>query len=285
MYRARSSTELTPLAQRLAGRGILSVGDVYSVAELARLNTLMNPLFAARSHEARAYVRPDDMVGTDIFHSVLSRKMKNLLFSIVPEPVLYHLHAYEIAANRSESHVFSEQPSGWHRDPDSEFFASDPTHVSVFVYLSEVGKDDGPFEFVAQRPNESIRPDSPAISMTGHAGTSFIWHRSYYHRAAPNRANRRRRLVKISIQPNAFNSAHLRQPFFQRAIAKIPAGDNEVDLLLGRYQGKSAPTLAPANPLRFFDQHAAATVNLSPDAILRMQQQERRQRGEPVAYD
>lgn len=285
MYHPRNPAELTPLAQRLASRGILGVGDVYTVAELARLNTLMNPLFAARTREDRAYVRPDDMVAADIFHLVLSRKMKNLLLSIVPDPVLYHLHAYEIAANRAQSHVFSEQPSGWHRDPDSEFFADDPTHVSVFVYLSEVAKDDGPFEFVPQRPAESIRPDSPAVSMTGHTGMSFVWHRSYYHRAAPNRGPRRRRLIKISIQSNSFHSLHLRQPFFQRAIAKIPAGDDEVDVLLGRYQGQVAPKLAPSLPLRFFDMPASATVNLRPDAIERMQQLERRQRGEPVAYD
>jgi len=55
----------------------------------------------------------------------------------------------------------------------------------------------------------------------------------------------RRRLVKLSIQSNEYPSHHLTNSHFSGVIAQTPAGDPRMDLLLGRYQGKTAPRLEP----------------------------------------
>ena len=159
-----------------------------------------------------------------IMDEVLNPRMMDLLFSIIPDPVLYHFHFYEIAAKQEKSHIFSENLLGWHRDPDCTFRASDPTHLSIFVYFSDVGPDDGPFEFVPNLATENLSSGAKVASMQGPAGMSFVWHRRFFHRAAPNRGSRRRRLLKISVQNNEFKSAHLKRPFFRNWIDIVVEG-------------------------------------------------------------
>ena len=248
--------------------GILAVADIYSVAELAAINSAMDP-----------------MLDAGLFDRVLSRKMKDLILSVVPDPVLYHFHAYEIEANSTKSHIFGETLGGWHRDPDSEFFPGDPTHISVFVYLTDVGDYDGAFEFSSHPPCQPLRTDSPVLSMTGPTGMSFVWHRSYYHRASPNRGDRRRRMLKISVQRNFFISNHLNDDFFKRVCAEVPEGDLETDMLLGRYQQRQAPELTQSQVLSFFHLKSSQSIDLSGDMLVHTKRQEAASVGEPPAYD
>jgi hypothetical protein len=169
--------------------------------------------------------------------------MRNILFSIMPDPVMYHCHVYEIAANDTRSHIFSESLSGWHRDPDSELVLGEVTHVSIFVYLTDVGPRDGAFELCPNDPTAWLHSSTPCTSVTGPAGYTFAWQRSFYHRASPNRGPRRRRLFKISVQRNRFRSHTLSNPYFRELLAAIPFGDTAMDVLLGRFQGREAPVV------------------------------------------
>jgi hypothetical protein len=281
----RDRSALSDVASAVVSDGIVTVDDVYSVNDLAQINAAMNPLFAARSARARAYVRPDDMLEAGILDVVLSPRMRALMLTLMPDPVLYHLHAYEIAARSEKSHVFDNMPGGWHRDPDCAWFSDDPTHVSIFVYLSPVGEEDGPFEFSPQQPDEDLRTDSPVLSMTGPIGTTFAWHRSFHHRASPNRGPRRRRLIKISVQRNAFSSIHLKQPFFAKLHSDIAPGDPFTDLLLGRYQGDEPPDLPPPDAVAGTRLRSTRTVALPPEMLETMRKAEKADASKPVAYD
>jgi hypothetical protein len=285
MYATRAKAELTPTAAAIAEYGIAVVDDIYSVNELALINSVMTPLFQKRSGEARSYVRPDDMMEAGILDRLLSPAMRDVLLSVVPDPVLFHFHAYEIAGKSNRSHIFADQLGGWHRDPDSAYFAGDPTHVSVFVYLSDVAEEDGAFEFSPHRPDHPLRSDSPVVKMTGPVGMSFAWHRSFYHRASPNRGPRRRRLLKISIQPNSFPSVHLGKEFFRKAIDQVPAGDPLMDMLLGRYQGRKAPRLRPSRPVRPEKPEASRAIDVPEDVLAGMREREKAEAGKEVAYD
>jgi hypothetical protein len=225
--------------------GICRVPDLYGPDDVARLNTVVDPHFAALSTQPRSYVYMDDMHRLGILELVFSQAMRSLLFSIVPDPQLYHCHIYEIAANNKTSHIFSESLSGWHCDPDSEFANNDPTHVSVFVYLTDVGPEDGPFEFIPQNPTNWLHSKTACLSVTGNRGLAFVWNRSYYHRASPNRGPVRRRLLKISVQPQRFPNEHIKTSKFTSLMDVLPAGDTEMDMLLGRYAG-SQPIAAKA---------------------------------------
>jgi hypothetical protein len=224
--------------------GIARVEDIYAVNEIAALNHAMNPVFEKLRSSPRAYVKPDRMLELGILEKILSPRMRGVIFSTMPDPVLHHLHVYEIAANQTDPHIFSDVLSGWHRDPDAAYVASDATHVSIFVYLSNVRADDGPFEFALHRPDTALKSQSRVVSMTGAIGTSFVWHRRFFHRAAPNRGPQRRRVLKVSVQRNAFESLRLQKPEFQKLLKAVPPGNKWIDLLLGRYQGSGAPTIA-----------------------------------------
>jgi hypothetical protein len=115
-----------------------------------------------------------------------------------------------------------------------------------FQHDADVGPEDGAFEFVpAVPPTKWLHSKTPYIAVQGPRGYTFAWARSFYHRASPNRGPVRRRLIKFSVQRNAFTSIHLGNPHFQKLIEYIPGGDARMDLLLGRYQGKAAPKLEP----------------------------------------
>lgn len=230
----------------LLNDGICTLPKLFTGTEIDTINTAVDPLLASRRDERRAYVHPEEMGELGVLKMVFTDRMMNAVFSVMPDPVLYHCHIYEIAANDTRSHIFADTLLGWHRDPDSSYYAGNATHVSIFVYLTDVGSEDGAFEFIpGVPPTKWLHNAAPYIQVHGSRGFSFAWHRNYFHRAAPNRGPVRRRLVKFSIQRNAFRSAHLSNPHFQALLAKTPEGDPRMDLLLGRYQGKTAPQLAP----------------------------------------
>lgn len=284
-YRPRQQHEMSDFAQALGAKGILGVEDVYSTEQLAKINAIMDPIFAERAHESRSYVRPNDMLRSGILGDVLSSKMLDLIFSIHPQSVLYHFHAYEIKARSEKSHIFSETLGGWHRDPDCVHNGRDPTHVSIFVNLRDVGPRDGAFEFCPDSPEGRFGEDSAKVTMTGRAGTSFAWMRSFYHRASPNQGERRRRMLKISIQPNDYGSQHLGASFFRDVHEQIVPGNNQIDLLLGRYFGKKAPTIVTERTFVPFHIRPNGRIRLSEKEINRVMQEEERAKEHVVAYD
>ncbi len=205
----------------------------------------------------------DEIGSSGILPLVLSENMRNCLLSIMPDPVLYHMHIYEIAANQSQPHIFSETMAGWHRDPDSENGGAKATHVSIFVYLTDVESENGAFEFIPQNPLLWLHKNTGYVSMLGKSGTSFLWNRNFYHRASPNRSDIRRRLLKISIQNNSFFSRHLGNEHFKPLIAATPEGDAMLDMLFGRYQGVNAPVVNTPESFEFIAVKPNCRMNLS----------------------
>lgn len=246
-----SAADMTTINHHLAKRGICHLSPIFTPEEIATIDRAVDPILAARANEPRAYVYSDELGELGLLDRILSPRMREVLFGILPDAVLYHLHVYEIAANQNQPHIFADTMAGWHRDPDSENGGRSATHISIFVYLTDVGPENGPFELIPQHPVSMLHKRTRYASMTGKAGSSFAWNRSFYHRASPNRSDIRRRLLKISVQNNRFESVHLANEHFSKLIAATPAGDEALDLLLGRYQGKNAPLQTPANPPSF----------------------------------
>ena len=285
MYAPRNGEQLTALAKRLSDRGLLAVGNIYSVADLAIINAVMDPIFASRANERRAYVRPDEMQNAGILDFVLSRKMKDLILSVVPNPVLYHFHAYEIAGNSTEFAYFrgsTRRLASRSRQRVLSTRSDARQHLRLPVGCRRGRR---PLPILSAQSRSPLHSSSPVVSMTGPIGMSFVWRRSHYHRAAPNRGPRRRRLVKISVQPNEFPSAHLRNDFFRKVVEELPAGDDEMDLLLGRYQGRSGPKLNSSQPIKFFDVEPNSQINVPASILKQMKRREDAERGKPVAYD
>lgn len=236
-------TQPESLHHILTKQGIVKFDNVFSPEELSAIKASIDPIFEAKKNQARSYVHPDELVNAGLWQTIFSEKMLSVLFSIMPDPVLYHCHVYEIAGNSTTPHIFGNILTGWHRDPDSEYNPNYPTHISLFIYLTDVGEGDGAFEFIPFRLRW-LKRSTPYISVLGQSGFTFAWNRPFYHRASPNYGRTRRRLLKLSIQRNEFISTHLSNKHFQSVLKLIPPGDAKMDLLLGRYQGKTAPSFA-----------------------------------------
>lgn len=282
---------MSSIKNELVSNGIIRFQCPYVADDLAALNAGFDDLFRARTGENRAYVMSDEIADLGLFRTVFSEKMLSILFSVMPDPVLYHCHAYEIASRQHKSHIFAERLSGFHRDADSVWTPSEPTHVSIFVYLSKVGPDDGPFELVRQPPSRFLGPASSVACMTGDAGETFAWNRSFYHRASPNRGDVRRRLMKISIQRNRYPSAHLANASFSRLKGLIPAGpDPRFDLLLGRYQSLAAPSFEPDAPVTVRDIETvrpldAGLLEIARENLRQIRHSRRQDNAAAAAYD
>ena len=281
-------------SQVLIDDGIFVTPGMFTTEEIAAINDRLDPIFQPHAADNRSYAHADQLYSSGALDLLLKPKFRDLLFEIMPDPVLYHCHAYEIAARKERSHILSERLSGFHADIDSEWTKSAPTHVSVFVYLSDVSADDGAFEFVTRKPSALLTPGSPVATMTGQRGTTFAWNRSYYHRASPNRGATRRRLFKLSIQNNRFFSRFLKRDHFVRLREMIPPGaDPHYDLLLGRFQGGAAPTFSPTDATAVGSVAANRRLELSPVELVKENLRSRGRRAlgkrfddqQNVAYD
>jgi hypothetical protein len=258
-------------ASILKSKGICTVPNAYTTSEIDSLNNAVDNVFAQRSSGRRSYVHVDELQEMGLLGIVFGAEMRRTLFSIMPDPVLYHCFVIETAGNDTEPNLFANTLSGWHRDADCSFSPLEPTHVSIFVYLSDVARDDGAFEFAPQDPRGWLRSSTPTVLVTGRSGYTFAWERSYYHRASPNRGPRRRRLVKISIQRNAFVSAHLANSHFIKAIRSIDPGDPELDVLFGRFQGRTAPQILPSPEIAAAAIEVNGTLGIADTTLLRGQ--------------
>ncbi|OHV04528.1 phytanoyl-CoA dioxygenase family protein [Mycobacterium talmoniae] len=196
-------TQGRTLRQALVQEGIADLTGLWPVAQVEAWNQRIDPLFAATEDQARSYVGADQLVETGIFQDVFSEPVRRLIAGIEPSALLYHCHCYEIAAAQHKPHIHQNWLHGWHRDRETlrGFSPAAPKFVSIFILLSPVGDDDGPFEFTPRSPHQGLRSGDQIVRLVGPVGTAAIWNRSYYHRAAPNRGPRRRRILKISFQP------------------------------------------------------------------------------------
>lgn len=218
----------------LTTAGIARIPDLPASA-VAACNDALDPLFAPRRAESRSYVDAGRLAATGVLERCLTPEVRAVIAATVSRPVLYHCHAYEIAGGAERPHIRAGRLEGWHRD-DETVAGNDrgrPKYLSLFVYLSDVGDDGGAFELVARRPRWGLLPDDPVVRAVGPAGMSFVWNRTYFHRASPNRSPKRRRLVKLSWQSGAEPNDRIGLREFSEARDVVGGRDPFLAALLG----------------------------------------------------
>ncbi|WP_076247340.1 phytanoyl-CoA dioxygenase family protein [Mycobacterium sp. SP-6446] len=196
-------TQGRTLQEVLAQEGIADLTGLWPVEQVEAWNRRVDSLFAVVEDQPRSYISADKLVETGIFQEAFSEPVRRLIAGIQPSALLYHCHCVETAAGQTKPHIHkNNRLQGWHKDWETlrDFTKHFPTFVSIFILMSPVGDADGPFEF-APRSSEILRARGEIVRLRGPIGTAAIWNRSYYHRAAPNRGPRRRRILKISFQP------------------------------------------------------------------------------------
>ncbi|MGZ6996483.1 MAG: phytanoyl-CoA dioxygenase family protein [Acidimicrobiia bacterium] len=231
----------------LCASGIGAIPGVWSGDSVRALNEALDEPFRVRANERRAYVNVDELAEAGVLEHVFPTGLRALLPELMTDPVLYHCHAYEISSAETKPHIHGSLLDGWHRDVETRagHVPDAARYVSVFVYLCEVGPEDGPFELLPSDPEQGFAPGLPCVSVTGPEGCAFAWNRSFYHRAAPNRSPRRRRVLKLSVQPRSLPNDRIRTAEFVRASAH-PAVET---LGLGPMFGREGAAVAPAVPV------------------------------------
>jgi Phytanoyl-CoA dioxygenase (PhyH) len=233
--------------QILYRSGILGLDCPYDRASLATLQASLDPIFADQGPSHRSYVKAKDLQDLGLLDQVFNGAMRSAIRALIPDAVLYHCHLYEIAANQDQPHIEGHLLNGWHRDYDAFYPGVEPREphcLSLFVYLSDVASfEDGPFELLPEFRSD-FAEGLPTTRVVGPAGTTFVFTRTFFHRANPNRGDRRRRVLKLSIQSGALANGPIDQGEFREVLAGIPAADLFLRQLFGAdYQPGRIATL------------------------------------------
>lgn len=228
------------LKTQLSQTGLVRLTPLLDAEQLQRWNQVLDPIFSSQT-KARRYATAEDLMQGGLLADLFQPSVRALIDTLIPDARVFHLHAYEIDAEKSRSHIQSDNSlDGWHRDYDCRpsGFNKKSEFVSLFIYLTDVAENGGAFE-ICPTPLKliplSLHGQHP-LKVTGKAGTSFLFNRVFVHRASPNQSPVKRRVLKLSIQPKDFENDRINLPQFVKVRAVLPTED----IWLRRFFGISA---------------------------------------------
>lgn len=218
--------------------GVLLVDQPYGHDQIARWNSILDPLFAGRHDQRpRAYVSAEELDSAGILNEVLNDGIRSLIRALKADAVIYHCLASETPGLQRTPHVSAGDPGGWHRDSDAAdgLFSSTTDYFSLMIYLSDVPSAGyGAFEGALGHRREKASQGMPTRQMLGEAGTTWLFDRSSLHRVHPNRSDVRRRLIKLSFQSNMLCNHHLTEGRFSETLTAVECrGDPFLRFLFG----------------------------------------------------
>ena len=149
--------------------------------------------------------------GYIILKDFFNDKIKFIIDQLIKDPIIYYAGSNEIPGNQLKSHVNDNEIDGWHTDTGENLQYLDykkPYWITFFVYLSDVGENNGAFEITNLTKKKLINHNTKSHKLIGSKGKCFLWGNSHYHRASPNLSNERRRILKIQIQHNYLQNTY-----------------------------------------------------------------------------
>lgn len=237
----------------LKSHGVAIIPPLYSAETITSWNELFDSILTKQTGK-RKYVNALDIVKLGLVNSIFTRELQSLLFSLIPDAVLYHFHVYEIEGNQTTSHISANNKlNGWHRDVDCKHSLTGDyiQHISLFIYLSDVSNNGGYFEvsdkkyFPPRYGNQDVH-----YQLIGNAGTCFLFDRKAYHRASPNYSTTPRRVLKLSIQSRKLFNHKQQEPIFVQVRKLVNNSSDEVRQLFGEasVSANSVKSLLEATP-------------------------------------
>lgn len=227
---------ITPY-QLLASNSIAILPNLYSLSTIEKWNTLFTPLLNKQSNKRR-YINALQLFDLGCLEEIFTTQLQDIIYSIVPDPILYHCHVYEIDGNQEKSHISADNKlNGWHRDVDCkhQLHRKKVQHVSLFIYLSDVEAEGGYFEISDKQlfPPQFGNQDTH-YQLTGSTGTSFLFDRKAFHRASPNRSKIARRVLKVSFQSAALFNHKQNEPIFNKVREQLSNNNRFICQLFGK---------------------------------------------------
>lgn len=257
--------ESNPVYSFLASHGICALEPLYSQSQIEDWNRIVDPVIKSQDLPRR-YVNAQKLYELGLLSEIFSNRMRTLIAQLVPNPELHHCHMYEIEGNQSESHIRTEDGlHGWHRDDEClpDFVLGRPNCISIFIYMTDVETPNGPFELANIPPSKAfgLIAGKPCYRMTGPAGYTFIFDRTYIHRAHPNRSAKPRRLLKLSVQPKEIANPRISLPEFVNVLQEL---DDEDIYLKHLFGGSCDPGELSKRTTEY--------LNMAPSGVLELQE-------------
>jgi ectoine hydroxylase-related dioxygenase (phytanoyl-CoA dioxygenase family) len=224
----------------LAEHGICAVEPPYDTETIRKWNQKVNPILNSQdiSVLARRYVNAQQLYETGLLDEIFNEKMRALIAHLLPDSVLYHCHIFEIDGNQSKPWLRAGNGlQGWHRDEMClpYYEPGKPNSISIFIYMTDVGPVSGPFEIANYPPQKLWNQIAgrPCYKMVGEKSYTFIFNRTYIHRASVNEAPIQRRVLKLSLQPSELPNTRIGLPEFVNVLEAIRGQDVFLEHLFG----------------------------------------------------
>jgi hypothetical protein len=229
----------------LAEHGICAIEPTYDIETINNWNQAVNPILVSQdiSINARRYVNAQQLFETGLLDEIFNNKMRALIAHLLPDSVLFHCHIFEIDGNQSKPWLRSGNGlQGWHRDEMClpYYEPEKPNSISIFIYMTDVEPTGGAFE-IANYPPQKLWNQIAGrrcYKMIGDRSYTFVFNRTYIHRASTNFAPVQRRVLKLSLQPSALPNQRIGLPEFINVLEAIKGKDIFLEHLFG---GKCDP--------------------------------------------
>lgn len=210
--------------ESLTQYGVALFPPLYEEQCIQQWNKKLDGFLDSNTAKKRNYVRADQLQELGILDSILNKNLHELIDNLMNDAVLYHCHVYEIEGEQTKSHIHGDNSfKGWHRDAECLYAIEKDKlhHFSLFVYLSDVGIDNAPFEISSLSAFEVLDRDIPSIKIKGCCGTCFLFDRTFLHRATPNKSSQRRRVLKLSFQNKGLFNKKIHLPEFVKTKQRL----------------------------------------------------------------
>lgn len=194
--------------------GFIEFNNIFKDEQIKKWNDILDPYFSGKDEKVRLDLTSIGKNGYDILKEFFNDKVKFIINNLIKDPIIFYAGSIEIPSNSKISHVNHNEIGGWHTDTGENLQYLDlkkPIWMTFFVYLTDVDQNDGPFEITNKIYRKDVNHNTKAFSLLGKKGKCFLWGNTFYHRAAPNLGDKRRRILKIQIQHNYLENSYTEQ--------------------------------------------------------------------------
>ena len=202
------------LVKLYENNGFIEFNNIFEDKQIEKWNKILDPYFSGKDEKVRLDLTSIGKDGHDILKEFFNDKVKFITNELIKDPIVFYAGSIEIPSNSKISHVNHNEIGGWHTGTGENLQYLDlrkPIWMTFFVYLTDVGQNDGPFEITNKIYRKEINHNTKAFSLLGNKGKCFLWGNTFYHRAAPNLGNKRRRILKIQVQHNYLENSYTEQ--------------------------------------------------------------------------
>ena len=200
--------------------GVVIFKNFFDESVINEINFKINKYFI-KNNEVE-FLRIDKLFELGIIEKILNNKLRNLIYHIIPDGILYRFHIVKTPGKQNDPWFNPNTKFGsWHIDRkvngDKGY-----NFVDFYIYLSNVEIDGGGYAYFPHSKiiNKADINKSKRV-ITGKAGTAFLARVDWPHSATVNKNQKDRIMLRISLQKNYLHNSELEEEAFKNVNSKI----------------------------------------------------------------